>query len=370
MGRGGFMGEAVPVSILTVERGTFVEQIKALGTVTAWHTAEVTSQVSGIMEKIHFSEGQWVEQGTLLAELDARTYQAALSQAEGAVQETRAQLTSAELDLKRYRELRADDSIAQQTLEHQQASVNQLKGTLKVREAQRDAARLDLEYSRITAPISGRLGLRALDVGNHVSAGSTVLVSITQQQPIAVQFTVPEQVIYPLMQALSAGRALEVQAWSRDEQTLLAQGVLESVDNQVDVATGTLRLKARFTNEDMRLFPQQFVNVSLKVNESKDVLLISNDTLQYSSRGSYVWRVRDDSKVEMVPVRVLRSDARQTVVEGELEAGDRIVFEGVDRLRDGNRVEVIGETGPVSAIAEDSAENSPRPAAGQRTRQQ
>lgn len=340
MGRG-FMGEAVPVSVMDVERGVFTEQIRALGTVSAWHTAEVTSQVSGILEKIYFSEGQWVEQGDVLAELDARVYQAALLQAEGALQETKAQLASAELDLKRYRELRQADSIAQQTLEHQQATVNQLKGTLKVREAQRDAAKLNVEYSRIVAPISGRLGLRQLDVGNHVSAGSTVLVSITQQNPIAVQFTVPEQAIYPLMEAVSEGVELAVQAWSRDESILLAEGVLDSIDNRVDVATGTLRLKAKFDNANMRLFPQQFVNVVLKIRDYEDVLIVPSDTLQFSSKGSYVWRVLDEGRVEMVPVTIERADARRTVISAGLEAGETIVFEGVDRLREGGRVEVI-----------------------------
>src|SRR5690606_6711188 len=167
--RGGFMMEAIPVSVHTLQPGRFVEQVKALGTVEAWSTAQVTSQVSGILQKLHFEEGQPVQEGALLAELDGRSYQAALLQAEGSLQETRAQLTQAEQDLRRYQELLKEKSIAQQTLEQQQSQVNQLRGSLKVKQAQRDAAQLNVDYSRITAPISGRMGLRAVDVGNHIA---------------------------------------------------------------------------------------------------------------------------------------------------------------------------------------------------------
>jgi len=353
MGRG-FMLEAVPVSVGVVRQGVFVEQIKALGTVTPWRKAEVTSQVSGILEQIHFAEGQLVEQGDLLAQIDARSYKAALLQAEGSLQETRAQLVSAQLDLKRYQALRADDSIAQQTFEHQQATVNQLQGALKVREAQRDAAKLNLDYSGITAPISGRLGLRALDVGNHVAAGSTVLVTLTQQQPIGIEFTITEQSIQAVQQAVNQGQPLKVQTWNRDETELLAEGVLDSLDNQVDAATGTLRLKARLANDDNLLFPQQFVNVTLQVAEHTQALMVPNDALQFGSQGRFVWRVLPDNSVEMVQVTVAKADAQYSVINTGLSAGDRVVVEGVDRLKNGSKVEVIRADGsseppPVSA---------------------
>ncbi len=368
MGRG-FMQDAVPVSVAKVRQDVFVEQIKALGTVTAWRKAEVTSQVSGILERIHFEEGQSVQQGDLLAEIDARSYKAALLQAEGALQETRAQLTSAQLDLKRYQELRADDSIAQQTVEHQQATVNQLQGTLKVREAQRDAAKLNLDYSRITAPISGRLGLRALDVGNHVAAGNTVLVTLTQHQPIGIGFTITEQAIGSVQQAVSKGQPLKVLAWNRDETELLAEGVLDSLDNQVDAATGTLRLKARLANKDNLLFPQQFVNVSLQVAKHEQALLVPNDALQFGSQGRFVWRVLPDSTAQMVQVKVTQSDANYSVISADLSAGDSVVIEGVDRLKNGSKVEVIRADGSSEAPAVSADKPEQQPDSSRRSQQ-
>lgn len=340
----GFMMDAVPVSLVRVKQGTFVEQIRSLGTVTPWNRVEITSQVSGTLERIHFQEGQRVEQGDLLAEIDPRDYQAELLQAEGALEEVRAQLHSARLDLKRYQQLRAEDSIAQQTLDHQQATLAQLEGSLKVRQGQRDAARLNLEHSRITAPISGRLGLRAVDVGNHVAAGSTVLATLTQLQPTSVSFSITEHDIPAVLQAFLGSEPLRVQAWSRDESVLLAGGVLDSLDNEVDVATGTLRLKGRFANEDNRLFARQFVNVALYVAEHENQLMIPSDAIQFGGQGSFVWRAKPDNTVEIVRVQVLRSGTDISVIQSGLNAGDAVVLEGVDRLKDGSRIEVISDS--------------------------
>lgn len=352
--RGGFMLEAVPVSVQRLEQGRFARSLKALGTVTAWNSTEVTSQVSGILREVLFNEGQDVKKGTVLAQLDDRSYQAALLQAEGALQETRAQLQQAEQDLRRYQGLLRDESIARQTLEQQQAQVTQLRGTLKVREAQRDAARLNVEYSRITAPIDGRLGLRAVDVGNNVAAGNTVLATITQQQPIAVSFTLGEQYVPELLQVVARGEPLPVEAWSRDEQQLLATGVLDSIDNQVDVSTGTLRLKARFTNEDNALFPQQFVNVRLQLAVYDNVLKVPNDALQFGNQGRFVWVVDDELKARMRPVQLGQGDAEFTLVTQGLAAGERVVIEGVDRLKDGGKVEVIRADGSSEPAVQDS----------------
>lgn len=349
--RRGFTLDAIPVSVAQVRQDVFVEQIKALGTVQPWQKAEVSSQVSGILEQVYYREGQYVEQGELLAQIDARSYQAALLQAEGALQETQAQLKSAQLDLKRYRELRAEDAIAQQTLEHQQATVNQLQGTLKVRQAQWEAAKLDVEYSRIRAPISGRVGLRAIDVGNHVAAGSTVLATLTQQQPIAVSFTIAEQSVLNVQQAFAQNEALTVQVWNRAETELIEEGQLDSMDNQVDAATGTLRLKARLDNADNLLFAQQFVNVVLQVAQHKDVLLVPNDALQFGNQGRFVWRVLADKTVERVSVQVVQSDAQFSVVSADLSADETIVIEGVDRLKDGSKVEIIRADGSSEPVA-------------------
>ena len=364
--RGGFMMEAVPVSVHRLELGSFSHTLKALGTVTAWNSTEVTSQVGGILREVMFEEGQQVKQGAVLAQLDDRTYQAALLQAEGALLETRAQLQQAEQDLRRYQGLIKDESIAKQTLEQQQAQVSQLRGTLKVREAQRDAAKLNVEYSRITAPISGRIGLRAVDVGNNVSAGSTVLATITQQQPIAVSFTLAEQHLPELLQAMAGGEPLKVEVWNRDERQQLALGVLDSMDNQVDVSTGTVRLKARFDNADKRLFPQQFVNVRLQLALYENVLKVPNDALQFGNQGRFVWLVDDEDKAQMQLVQPGQGDAEFTLVAEGLQAGQRVVVEGVDRLKTDGKVEVITENDqPVPADEKAKRPGGPS-SAGQR----
>ena len=353
---GSFMG-AVPVSAQQVRLDRFAVQLKALGTVTPWNAVSVTSQVSGELDKVLFTEGQLVNKGALLAQIDPRTYQAALLQAEGALQETRAQLASAELDLKRYQGLYKEDSIARQTLEQQQATVAQYKGTIKVREAQRDNARLDVERTRIMAPISGRLGLRAGDAGNYVSAASTELVSITQDNPIAVNFTIPEHELQTVLQAYQLGEPLPVQAWNRDETQLLAEGVLESIDNQVDVSTGSVRLKARFENPAQALFPNQFVNVRLQVSVNERALLLPADAIQFGANGRFVWQIKADDTVVIQPVDIITSDGTSSMLRSGLAAGDWVVVEGVDRLRTGSKIErvVPANAEPVDAVEKDTA---------------
>lgn len=355
---GSFMG-TVPVSAQQVRLDRFAVQLKALGTVTPWNAVSVTSQVSGELDKVLFTEGQLVEKGTLLAQIDPRNYQAALLQAEGALQETRAQLASAELDLKRYQGLYKEDSIARQTLEQQQATVAQYKGTIKVREAQRDNARLDVERTRIIAPISGRLGLRAVDAGNYVSAASTELVSITQDNPIAVNFTIPEHELQAVLQAYQLGQPLPVQAWNRDESELLAEGVLESIDNQVDVTTGSVRLKARFENPAQALFPNQFVNVRLQVSVNEQALLLPADAIQFGTNGRFVWQIKDDDTVVIQPIEVMGSDGTSSMLRSGLAEGDWVVVEGVDRLRTGSKIERVV---PAEATPADTTEKAAAPA--------
>ena len=351
---GSFMG-AVPVNAQQVRLDRFAVQLRALGTVTPWNAVSVTSQVSGELDKVLFDEGQFVEQGTLLAQIDPRNFQAALLQAEGALQETRAQLASAELDLKRYQGLYKEDSVARQTLEQQQAMVAQYKGTLKVREAQRDAARLDVEHTQITAPISGRLGLRAVDAGNYVSAASTELVTITQDDPIAVSFTIPEHELQAVLQAYRQEQPLQVQAWNRDETELLAEGVLDSIDNQVDVTTGSVRLKARFANPEQVLFPNQFVNVHLQVTVHDAALLLPADAIQFGTNGRFVWQVQDDDTVVIQPIEIITSDGTSSMLRSGLAAGDWVVVEGVDRLRSGSKVERVAPAGSEPAVAAELA---------------
>lgn len=356
---GSFMG-AVPVHAEQVRIDRFAVQLKALGTVTAWNAVSVISQVGGELDKVLFTEGQFVEKGTLLVQIDPRNYQAALLQAEGALQETQAQLASAELDLKRYQGLYKEDSVARQTLEQQQALVTQYKGSLKVRQAQRDAARLDVEHTRIIAPISGRLGLRVLDAGNYVSAGSTELVTITQDDPVAVSFTIPEHELQAVLQAYRHEQALHVQAWNRDETELLAEGVLDSIDNQVDVSTGSVRLKARFDNPELVLFPNQFVNVRLQVTVYEQALLLPSDAIQFGSDGRFVWQIKEDNTVVIRPIEIITSDGTSSMLRSGLEAGDWVIVEGVDRLRSGSKIERVAPAGtePDSAEAASAAEQS------------
>ncbi|MDY0208097.1 MAG: efflux RND transporter periplasmic adaptor subunit [Pseudomonas sp.] len=365
---GSFMG-AVPVHAQQVRLDRFAVQLKALGTVTPWNAVNVTSQVSGELDKVLFTEGQFVEKGTVLAQIDPRNYQATLLQAEGALQETRAQLASAELDLKRYQGLYKEDSIARQTLEQQQATVAQYKGSLKVREAQRDNARLDVEHTRIVAPISGRLGLRALDAGNYVSAASTELVSITQDNPIAVNFTIPEHELQAVLQAYQLGEPLGVQAWNRDETQLLAEGVLESIDNQVDVTTGSVRLKARFENPSQALFPNQFVNVRLQVTVHEQALLLPADAIQFGSNGRFVWKIKDDDTVVIQPIEIMTSDGTSSMLRSGLAADDWVVVEGVDRLRTGSKVQRVVPAGeePATPAEADAAPttDAQKPARGE-----
>lgn len=368
---GSFMG-AVPVNAQQVHADRFVVQLKALGTVTPWNAVSVTSQVGGELDQLFFEEGQFVEKDTLLAQIDPRNYQAALLQAEGALQETRAQLASAELDLKRYQGLYKEDSVARQTLEQQQALVAQLQGTLKVRQAQRDNAALDVEHTRIVAPISGRLGLRALDAGNYVSAVTTELVTITQDNPIAVSFTIPEHELQAVLQAHRQALSMPVEVWNRDETQLLAEGVLDSVDNQVDVSTGSVRLKARFDNPEQRLFPNQFVNVRLQVKEHQQALLLPADAIQFGNNGRFVWRILDDDTVEIQPIEIVSSDGTVSMLQSGLNPGDWVVVEGVDRLRSGSKVERVAPVGEKPSATQESAKQLQQPGqnAGQAAGQQ
>lgn len=371
---GSFMG-AVPVDAQQVRTDRFAVQLRALGTVTPWSAVSVTSQVSGELDQVLFAEGQFVEAGTLLAQIDPRNYQASLLQAEGALQETRAQLSSAELDLKRYQGLYKEDSVARQTLEQQEALVAQYRGTLKVRQAQRDNARLDVEHTRIVAPISGRLGLRAVDAGNYVSAASTELVTITQDNPIAVSFTIPEHELQAVLQAYRLEQPLSVQAWNRDESLLLAEGVLESIDNQVDVSTGSVRLKARFDNPQQILFPNQFVNVHLQVTVHDDALLVPADAIQFGTNGRFVWKIEADDTVVIQPIEIITSDGTWSMLRSGLAADDWVVVEGVDRLRSGSKVERVVPAGEEPVVIDDKEAvptvdlNTPAPEASQASEQ-
>jgi len=344
MGRGRFgdMGP-VPVRVAEVEQGEFAIELKALGTVTAYNTVNVRSRVDGELVKVFFEEGQPVKAGDLLAVIDPRPYQVALQQAQGALQENQAQLKNAELDLQRYKGLYAEDSIARQTLDTQQALVNQYRGSMQSNQADVATARLNLDFTQIRAPIAGRLGLRQLDVGNLVSSGDTTpLVVITQADPIAVIFTIPEGDLPAVLQRHRAGATLAVEAWDRGERLKLAGGVLESLDNQIDTTTGTVKLKARFDNAEQMLFPNQFVNVRLRVETRQQATLIPSAAVQFGARGTFVFVLGEGDNVQIRDVRIAASDGATSLVEEGVKVGERLVLEGIDKLKDGSQVQVIG----------------------------
>ncbi len=348
--RPGFGGSAepTPVRVADVTTGDFPVYYKALGTVTATNTVNVRSRVAGELIKVNFQEGQRVKAGDLLAEIDPRSYEIALQQAQGTLAQNQAQLKNAQIDLQRYKGLFAEDSIARQTLDTQQALVGQYQGTIQTNQAAVNDAKLNLDFTRIRAPIAGRLGLRQLDIGNLVAANDTnALVVITQVQPITVAFTLPEGQLTPVLARYRSGAKLAVEAWDRGDTRKQATGVLGSLDNQIDTTTGTLKFKARFENQDEALFPNQFVNVRLLSDTLKGVVLVPSAAVQYGVDGTFVYAMDGNDKVKIRQLKVGATDGSNTVVEQGLAQGDRVVLEGTDRLRDGSRVEVVDDSAKV-----------------------
>lgn len=348
--RPGFGGSAepTPVRVADVVTGDFPVYYKALGTVTAINTVNVRSRVAGELVKVNFQEGQRVKAGDLLAEIDPRSYEIALQQAQGTLAQNQAQLKNAQIDLQRYKGLFAEDSIARQTLDTQQALVGQYQGTIQTNQAAVNDAKLNLDFTRIRAPIAGRLGLRQLDIGNLVAANDTsALVVITQVQPITVAFTLPESELTPVLARYRSGAKLTVEAWDRGDTHKQATGVLGSLDNQIDTTTGTLKFKARFDNQDEALFPNQFVNVRLLSDTLKGVVLVPSAAVQYGVDGTFVYAMDGNDKVKIRQLKVGPTDGTNTVVEQGLAQGDRVVLEGTDRLRDGSRVEVVDDSAKV-----------------------
>lgn len=350
-----------PVRAVTAERQELAVHLRAIGTVTPLNTVTVRSRVEGELIRLAFEEGQRVKQGQLLAEIDPAPYQIRLAQMEAEMRQNEAQLLTVRNDLERLRQLHAQTLVSQQQLETQQALVAQREAALAADQARVDDARRQLAYTRIEAPIAGRLGLRRVDPGNLVRPNDTTgLVTISQTQPIAVMFTVPEIDLLKVIEPIRAGEELEVEALDRNEQRRLGQGKLRTVDNQIDLATGTLRLKAEFPNEDEQLFPNQFVNIRLRVRTLKDAIVIPSSAVQFGSRGTYVFVVNEQSQASVRDVVLGPADGqRQSIAKG-LQAGERVVLEGVDRLRDGRSVLQVGEGAP----SPDSGKAAPPPPNG------
>ncbi|NBA80066.1 MdtA/MuxA family multidrug efflux RND transporter periplasmic adaptor subunit [Pseudomonas putida] len=349
-GRPGFGGSSdpVPVRVVPVRTGDFPLYYKALGTVTATNTVNVRSRVAGELVNIHFKEGQRVKAGDLLAEIDPRPYRIALQQAEGTLAQNQAQLKNAQVDLARYKGLYAEDSIAKQTLDTAEAQVAQFQGLVKTNQAQVNDARLNLDFTQIRAPISGRVGLRQLDLGNLVAANdTTALVVITQTEPINVAFTLPETELSTVLERYRSGATLPVEAWDRGDSKLQSTGVLGSIDNQIDTTTGTLKFKGRFENKDLALFPNQFVNVRLLADTLKQVVMAPAAAIQFGNDGTFAYVVNEKSTVNVRKLKVGASDGENSVILDGLKAGDRLVLEGTDRLREGTQVEVVEDSSQV-----------------------
>ena len=334
-------GRPMPVQAATVRRGDIDVTVDALGTVSALNTAVVKARVSGQLVKIAFREGQLVKAGDLLAEIDPRPFQATYDQAAGQLARDEALLTNARLDLERYRGLLKKDSIPGQQVDTQESLVRQYEGTVKNDRGLVDNARLQLAFCRITAPISGRLGLRQVDVGNYVQTSDTNGIAvITQTQPINVVFAIPADKLTPVISRLHGGERLKVEAFDRDNKTLLATGRLASIDNQIDIATGTVKLKAEFVNRDERLFPNQFVNVRLGIETRQNAILAPTAAIQRGAKGTFVYVVGKDGSVAVRPVNLGPTDGEIIAVEQGLEAEEQVVIDGADKLREGAKVTV------------------------------
>ncbi len=334
---------AVAVRIVPAQQQDLQVELKAIGTVLPLNSVIVRNQVSGILDQVLFKEGQHVQKGQLLAIIDSAAFDVKLAQAQGEQQQNLAQLKNAETALTRYQLLFKQDSIARQQVEQQEALVNQLKGSIKADQAKVNDAALQLSYTKVKAPISGRLGLRRVDAGNLINASDTGgLVTITQTQPISVQFSIPENQVSIVRNAYQHNKKLSVKVCDRAEQQQLATGYLDTLDNQIDITTGTLKLKAVFDNKSDALFPNQFVNTQLFVSTISNAITIPVDAVQHGAKGTYVYSVKDGkATVKMLKLGVT-ANGQTEILEG-LKAGDLVVLEGIDRLFEGREVRVVQE---------------------------
>lgn len=359
-------GGAVPVVVAQAREGNFNIYINGLGTVTAFNTVTLHSRVDGELIKVNFTEGQLVHQGELLAEIDPHPYQAQLLQAQGQLAKDQANLVNAQKDLARYEDLLKQNlSVTQQQVDTQQALVNQLQGAIEADKGQIQTAQVNVNYCEITAPITGRIGLRTVDQGNIVRASDTGgMAVIAQLQPIAVIFTIPQEDIPRIEQAMKGGNLPEVDAYGRDLTQKLATGKVLATDNEVDPNTGTLRIKASFPNEDNTLFPNEFVNARMLVDTLKGAIIVPSAAIQHGpdTNPIYVYVVKPDNTVQLKDVKIGPTEGDQTVVESGLAAGEKVVTEGVDKLQSGSKV-TIGKHGGASIKP---ANASTRPAGASR----
>ena len=330
----------VPISTTTATKGSIGVYINALGTVTPVYTATITSRVDGQINSVNYREGQMVHKGDLLVVVDPRPFQAALTQAEGTLAHDQALLAEARIDFNRYQEAFNRNAIAKQQLDDQEQTVKQFEGSVKNDEGSVAAATTNVDYTTIRAPIDGRVGLRLIDPGNIVTAGSTTpLVVITQLQPITVIFSIAEDYLPQIQKQMKAGHKMAVDAFDRDQITKLASGSLLTLDNQIDTSTGTVKLKAIFENGDLSLFPNQFVNARLLVDTQQDATLISASAIQRNAQAAFVYVIKPDQTASMQNVTVGTTDGSISAVTG-IKPGDVVALTGFDKLQDGAKVTV------------------------------
>ena len=340
---------AVGVAPVVVQRAPI--QAQAIGTVSTAASSVVRAQVSATLEKVYFKEGDYVKKGQLLAELDSRAAKAALMQAEGQLLRDTALLENAKLDLQRYRTLQAQNSIAAQQVDTQAALVRQYTGTVKLDQGSVAAAKVNLSYTRITAPISGRIGLLQVNPGNVVTPSDTNgLVSITQDNPINVVFSLPEERLAKVVQARKNQAQLKAEAWDRNNSRKLADGVLLAIDNQINTATGTLNLKASFENGDQLLFPNQFVNVKLDLGVIDNAVLVPSAALQTGKEGSFVYLVEAGNTVKVVPVKTGEVSGLNTQILQGVTPGQTVVVDGLDKLRNGAKIHPVDRAKQAAAV--------------------
>jgi multidrug efflux system membrane fusion protein len=343
------VNQGVPVVAQAARQGDQPVYLSGLGSVTAFNTVTVKSRVDGQLVKVAFEEGQLVHEGDPLAEIDPRPFEVQLTQAEGQMARDQAQLKDAKLTLARFHELFTQGVISKQELDNQEAQAGQYEGAVKADQGLIDNAKLQLAYCHVTAPISGRTGLRLLDVGNMVHANDqNGLVVITQLRPIAVLFAMPEDSLPAVMRKLNAGERLRVEAYDRAGRNQIATGSLLTVDNQIDETTGTTRFKAIFDNQDDALFPKQFVNVRLLLETKKDAIVVPAAAIQRGPQGTFVYVVKPDETVEVRPVAIGPTTGADVSVETGLAANEVVVVDGVDKLRAGSRVQVRVPSGDTS----------------------
>jgi multidrug efflux system membrane fusion protein len=332
-------GRPIPVVTAKVQRRDVNLYLDALGTVTPRNSVVVKSRVDGELMRLYFREGEMVKAGDLLAQIDPRAFEAQLAQAQGQLMRDQALLNNAQIDLERYKTLLAQDSIAKQQTDTQAALVQQYRGAIAVDKALVDTARLQVAYSRITAPISGRVGLRQVDPGNMISSADTNgIVSIAELQPITVLYTIPEDNLPTVLARMKLAKAVPVEAFDRSQTTQLASGTLLTIDNQIDPTTGTIKLRAEFKNKESTLYPNQFVNIRMLVNVDENAIVIPMPALQRGRNGDYVYVVNKDGTVSLRDVKIGHTSGETVVIENGLEPGEIVVVDGADKLRDGAKV--------------------------------